>query len=370
MNHILTLIHSLIRTNHFTYTHSSINCLLYYFNFDISSLLRGILVYLLSSSASLSDAVKICPYPLMMIACQLLQEITAFLRESHGLYSVTKPNARPLQRPALTRRQSLVNRRRSAMFTSENQQHRTSTLFGGGGEKVRKASVWSQTSQQTDIASSPSRSIHDPPAIRVSESDPSGRPIEIDQEGKKVHRDSAERLAGNRASLYFPRVSTQHSHSPKMARSLKLTMVGGEGESVRFRSKSSKRHSKHLSVDATVLEEDDESEEEDQSTRLPWLNAIIQLNSSTAFLCDHQGVCSFNCHQRQSRSCTRMLKALKIVYSSMEKLDKTDKWAVRGGTGLGSPLISAPQVGSVGQKSKKDEDDEEMLMYITSNVSL
>lgn len=300
-----------------------------------------------------------------MITCQLLLEITAFLRESHGLYSVSKPVAKPLHRYVGGRKRlSVSSGRRSAAFSPEMQQRRLSGIIGGGGERIRRPSVWSQSSLQTDFPSSPSRTLQEPPMITVSGTDrDTGKP-ETDHDGKRERRDSVDR-ARNRQSLYYPRVSAQHS--PKTAKRVaKRSAIGGEGESVRFRSKSTRCDVKHLSVDALMLDDDDESDDEDPTLNLPWLNAVIQLNSQTAFLCDHQGACPVNCHQRQSRSCTRMVRALKTVYSSSSKQDKTsDK---QTGRGRGSPLISAPHMGPVEQTSKKDKADEDMIQYISSSV--
>lgn len=328
------------------------------------------LFYFFFSLATLSDSVKVCPYPLLMIACQLLLEITAFLRESHGLYSVSKPASRPLRRYVLPRRrQSVSSRRRSTVLSPDSQQRRLSSIIGGGGERIRRASIWSQASVQTDSASSPSRNLQEPPMITVSVTDPSSKNLEATEPEvvKRERRDSTER-ARNRSSLYFPRHSAQTS--PKTAKRVaKRSAMGGEGESVRLRTKSTRSDAKHLSVGTAVMfdDEDDESEDEDPTAQLPWLNAVIQLNSSTAFLCDHQGVCPINCHKRQSRSCSRMVRALKTVYSSARKIDKnTDKGTTRG---RGSPLISAPQVGGVEQSSHRDKDDEEMIQYISSSVS-
>ena len=316
-------------------------------------------------SATLNESVKVCPYPILMIACQLLLEITAFLRESHGLYSVTKPVSRPLHRfVGGRRRPSVSSHRRSTAFSPEMQQRRLSSIIGGGGERIRRPSVWSQSSLQTDFPSSPSRTLQEPPMITVSGTDPS-KP-DTDHDGKKERRDSAAERARNRQSLYYPRVSAQHS--PKTAKRVaKRSAVGGEGESVRLRPKSTRWDAKHLSVDALMLDEDDESDDEDPSLNLPWLNAVIQLNSQTVFLCDHQGACPVNCHQRQSRSCTRMVRALKTVYSYLNKQGKTSDRHT--GRGRGSPLISAPQVSTVEQASKKDKADEDMIQYISSSVS-
>ncbi|PFX29002.1 protein unc-80 homolog isoform X2 [Stylophora pistillata] len=313
--------------------------------------------------ATLSDSVKVCPYPLLMIACQLLLEITAFLRESHGLYSVSKPASRPLHRFNVQRRRpSVTSHRRSMAFSPELHQRRLSTVIGGGGERIRRASAWSQSSLQTDFPSSPSRTLQEPPMITVSGTDANANNPDADQEGKSDR-------TRNRHSLYYPRVNNQNS--PKTAkRTTKRGALGGEGESVRFRSKSTKCDAKHLSVDVTMFDEDDESDDEDPTLNLPWLNAVIQLNSSNAFLCDHLGVCPVNCHQRQSRSCTRMVKSLKAVYGTLNKNDKaSDKQSGRVHGIHGSPLISAPQVGSVEQATKKDKEDTEMIQYISSSLA-
>lgn len=226
----------------------------------------------------------------------------------------------------------------------------------------------SQSSIVTDFPSSPSRALQEPPTITVSgtDRDSSTSKLEAGHEEKRERKDSIER-ARNRQSLYYPRVSAQHS--PKTVKRIaKRSAIGGEGDAVRFRSKSTRCDAKHLSVDALMLDEEDESDDEDPTLNLPWLSAVIQLNSQTAFLCDHQGVCPVNCHQRQSRSCTRMIRALKTVYSSLNKQDKVaDK--PMSSRGRSSPLISAPQLGTAEQTSKKDKEDEDMIKYLSSSVS-
>ena len=127
-------------------------------------------------------------------------------------------------------------------------------------------------------------------------------------------------------------------------------------------------------ADTNAGYDEEEESDEDESSRFPWLHAIVQLNSASSFLCDHQGACPTTCHRRQSRGCTRLTKALKMVYAGeVEKQEKVDK--LRGGRGTGggvSPVISPPQYGSLAseQKSKNDKPDEEMLTYINTKVRL
>lgn len=321
------------------------------------SLLRFLCI-LFSPTATLSNSVKVCPYPLLMIACQLLLEITAFLRESHGQYSMHKPASRPLHRFLGRRKHSVVTNRRSIVLSPESQMR-----HGGLKETVRRSSVWSQASLPTDFTSSLSRTLQEPPTITVSETDPSSQNLDAMDWVKRERGDSTSKT-GNRSSLYFPRHSTQVS--PKSARKAgKRNPMAGEGDLVKSRSKSTKR----LSADPTSIPGDEEeSDEEDLSANLPWMSAVIHLNSSTVFMCDHHGMCPSNCHQRQSRSCNRMTRALKAVYSSASKLDKGATKAT--GRGHGSPLISGPQFAGMEQSSHREKDDEEMIKYIASSVSL
>ena len=221
----------------------------------------------------------------------------------------------------------------------------------------------SQASLPTDFTSSPSRTLQEPPTITVSETYPSNQNLDASESVKRERHDSTAK-AGNRSSLYFPRNSTQLS--PKSARkAAKRNPMTGEGDLVKSRSRSTKR----LSADpASMPGDEEESDEEDLSANLPWMSAVIHLNSSTVLMCDHHGMCPSNCHQRQSRSCTRMTRALKAVYSSASKLDKR---AAKGtGRNHGSPLISGPQFAGKEQSSHREKDDEEMIQYIASSVSL
>ena len=43
--------------------------------------------------------------------------------------------------------------------------------------------------------------------------------------------------------------------------------------------------------------------------------------NTSNFICDHQSFCHPNCYERQRRSCTRLMTAIKKVYDS-EKEDK------------------------------------------------
>lgn len=54
---------------------------------------------------------------------------------------------------------------------------------------------------------------------------------------------------------------------------------------------------------------------------MPWVKVVVQLANKSNFVCDHQNVCHLNCYERQRRSCTRLMLALRKVYNSMEPQD-------------------------------------------------
>lgn len=56
---------------------------------------------------------------------------------------------------------------------------------------------------------------------------------------------------------------------------VKCSVIGGEGELVRFRLKFIRCDVKYFSVDVLMFDDDDEFDDEDLSFNLFWLNVVI-----------------------------------------------------------------------------------------------
>ena len=48
------------------------------------------------------------------------------------------------------------------------------------------------------------------------------------------------------------------------------------------------------------------------------LQVVVQLANLSNFICNHQNYCHPDCYERQRRSCSRMVTAMKKVYQSTE----------------------------------------------------
>ena len=154
-----------------------------------------------------------CPYALKMVACQLLLEITAFLSETQAQISFRKETAEtPFQRRAVTRKRQNSGFRRRSTANAPEPSSRFSGYFGGGAEKIRKASIMSQTSVVLELNAR--RSLYGAPVITVS-----GEPAERKGDGLLGPQTSA--------SLFVRRGSNRLSKTHGA--------VGGEAESLRHR---------------------------------------------------------------------------------------------------------------------------------------
>ncbi|KAK3733911.1 hypothetical protein QZH41_000981 [Actinostola sp. cb2023] len=281
-----------------------------------------------------------CPYALKMIACQLLIEITAFLRESHGLYQIRR-DSKGMQNRARGRRS-----------------------FGGAAPRKAKPVIIFPDQE--------GKSADDSMILGRRASDV-GKERKLSDVGPHEFVSSPKR-----SSLHLPR-SSLGSSSPKLNKSPRSSVGFGSDFIVQPKKKRGTIKAKRQSgPDATPYgthDEDDDSED-DETTRFPWLNAVTILNSFTSYLCDHQTRCPSNCHQRQTRLCARLVKALQNVYSGLagkpaekerEKPDKLDKSKSKTGFNLTNVHVGSPQH-SVSGFDPKGKPDEAMLDYIKSKI--
>lgn len=66
-------------------------------------------------------------------------------------------------------------------------------------------------------------------------------------------------------------------------------------------------------------EEQQEAEDERMYTHMPWIKVVIQLANMSNFICPHQNYCHPDCYERQRRSCSRLITAVKKIYQSSEE---------------------------------------------------
>ncbi|XP_058983127.1 protein unc-80 homolog isoform X4 [Musca domestica] len=268
-----------------------------------------------------------CPHALKLIACVLLFEITAFLRDIY----VTLPKTSKLlhkDKPAPWEKVYREANRRWSMALSSMGHSQTSaqslqSIAAGndatGGQTERKISFV----------------LHEPD----NESENSSNTT-LTKEGEEARRPPASAV---RPFLLRRGTATTTGGSFKR-RSLKLRRNTKDGKDMetdfkRVDSIQAKRKVSSLSDRSDTSEqgiasggEDDhgspgilsddqqpesptDSNETDETAKnMPWLKAVIDLISSYNFYCQHKGYCHPYCYKRHMRACTRLVKATRRVY--------------------------------------------------------
>ncbi|XP_058983125.1 protein unc-80 homolog isoform X2 [Musca domestica] len=248
-----------------------------------------------------------CPHALKLIACVLLFEITAFLRDIY----VTLPKT-----------SKLLHKDKPAPWEKTSAQSLQSIAAGNdatGGQTERKISFV----------------LHEPD----NESENSSNTT-LTKEGEEARRPPASAV---RPFLLRRGTATTTGGSFKR-RSLKLRRNTKDGKDMetdfkRVDSIQAKRKVSSLSDRSDTSEqgiasggEDDhgspgilsddqqpesptDSNETDETAKnMPWLKAVIDLISSYNFYCQHKGYCHPYCYKRHMRACTRLVKATRRVY--------------------------------------------------------
>ncbi|XP_052063828.1 protein unc-80 homolog [Mytilus californianus] len=278
-----------------------------------------------------------CPYALKMMACLVLQEITTFLRETFR----DLPKGRSPRRDTPGPDRSAASRRWSSIVSSPIHSQSSESNMADMTHSASGVTVGSPGTGDRKISfavlGEKSDSVHSS-TTSLSAMEP-GMPPHTPNEERK-----GRRLAQGRPKLlkHFRRGSGANS-SFRHNRSFRLKRQEG-GSIKRFGSiKSRKVSSQSLQSDKVMEDEDREdgesvlSDENEQTEapetddfsmcrNMPWVRVVVQLANLSNFICTHQNYCHPDCYERQRRSCSRMITAMKKVYQSTENdSDDQDK---------------------------------------------
>ncbi|ERL86704.1 hypothetical protein D910_04110 [Dendroctonus ponderosae] len=194
-----------------------------------------------------------CPMPLRLIACVLLQEITAFLRETYqNLPKSSRIGGK--ERPPPWEK-----------FYSKEANRRWSMALSSMGH--------SQTSAQS------------------LQSIAGDRDAALGQAERKIsfvlHEPDESEASSNTTVTMQPGVAGEVS--------------GEESPGV-------------LSDDQPPESPSDSNESDDTTKNMPWLKVMVQISNNMYFFCNHQNFCHPFCHRRVMRGCSRLVKAVRKVY--------------------------------------------------------
>ncbi|KAJ8299881.1 hypothetical protein KUTeg_021400 [Tegillarca granosa] len=243
-----------------------------------------------------------CPYALKMIACLVLQEITTFLRETFR----DLPKSRSPRRETVWER-NMTSRRWSSIVSSPGHSQSSESNVADLPHSASGVAVGSPSGAERKISfavlGDRSDSIHSS-TTSISMLDPNMPPHTPVEERK------GRRLAHGRQKLL-------------------KQLRRGSGHNTSFRHNRSFRLKRQEGGSDKVIEEDDDGESvlsediydtgenhpdtDDTSMcqNMPWI----------------KNFCHPNCYERQRRSCSRLVTALRKIYQSSETDDEDDEKA-------------------------------------------
>ncbi|XP_060527222.1 protein unc-80 homolog isoform X3 [Cylas formicarius] len=281
--------------------------------------------------ASINTFGSNCPTALRLIACVLLQEITAFLRET---YQTLPKSSRIVGKERAPPWEKFYNReanRRWSMALSSMGHSQTSAQSLQSIVGDRDPAI-GQTERKISFV------LHEPD----NESEESGTTTVTTQmmqeDGKRQSR-----------PYLLRRATAATGGGSFKRRSLKLRRGTKEGKDMeiewripetvkRTDSIQSKRKVSSLSDRSDtsepgvagevsgeespgVLSDDqppespsDSNESEDTTKHMPWMKVMVQVANSFYYFCPHQNFCHPFCYRRVMRGCTRLIKATRKVY--------------------------------------------------------
>ncbi|XP_061164273.1 protein unc-80 homolog isoform X1 [Saccostrea echinata] len=274
-----------------------------------------------------------CPYALKMAACLVLQEITTFLRETFRDLPKGRGARQVWDRPtSATRRWSSIVSSPGHSQSSESNMadipHSSSAVVGSpSGDNSRKIS-FAVLGERSDSLHSSTTSISmmaDPSVSpNIHSDDKKGRKLATTRPKIKLFRGGS----GNNSSFRLKKgLQQKHGSSFKRYGSQKSRKVSSQSQF------SDRGTEEDVGVEDTesLLSDENEAPDHDEPNdvtlchNMPWIKVVVQLANLSNFICSHQNFCHPNCYERQRRSCSRLITALKKIYQSTENEEEEKK---------------------------------------------
>ncbi|XP_034126697.1 protein unc-80 homolog isoform X1 [Drosophila guanche] len=262
-----------------------------------------------------------CPHSLKLIACVLLFEITAFLRDTYIMLPKTSKLIHR-DKPAPWEKVYREANRRWSMALSSMGHSQTSAQSlqsiaagnDGAGQSERKISfVLHEPDNESENSSNTTLTKEGEDAPRRPTAASAVRPF-------LLRRGTATTTGGS-----FKRRSLKLRRNTKDSKEIETdfnTQSRRKVSSLSDRSDTSEQGMISggeespgiLSDDQQPESPTDSNENDDTAKNMPWLKAVIEMMSSYNYYCTHKGYCHPFCYKRHMRSCTRLIKATRKVY--------------------------------------------------------
>ncbi|KAH1025785.1 hypothetical protein HUJ05_010443 [Dendroctonus ponderosae] len=266
-----------------------------------------------------------CPMPLRLIACVLLQEITAFLRETYQNLPKSSRIGAIVPNSEVTKKKYAGKERPPPWekFYSKEANRRWSMALSSMGHSQTSAQSLQSIAGDRDAALGQAERkisfvLHEP-----DESEASSNTTVTMQTGN-----NPEEGKKNQGRPYLLRRGTAATSGGSFKRrSLKLRRGTKEGKDMEIECKKEKHFKPGVAGEVSgeespgVLSDDqppespsDSNESDDTTKNMPWLKVMVQISNNMYFFCNHQNFCHPFCHRRVMRGCSRLVKAVRKVY--------------------------------------------------------
>ncbi|XP_076221497.1 unc80, NALCN channel complex subunit isoform X7 [Nomia melanderi] len=276
-----------------------------------------------------------CPIALRLVACILLLEVTAFLRETYQ----TLPKFNELLTKEHPQPRETIRRWSMALSSMGHSQTSAQSLQSIVAE--RKISfVVCEPDNQSDGSSKSTVTIQGEDfqnaekekAKRVQP--PQGRPF-------LLRRDTTDNTTGSfkKRSLKLRRDTKEgkdtecEAFAVKRADSIqskrKVSSLSDRSDTSEpgFCGEISGEESPGILIDDQPPESPSDSNETDETNKnFPWMKVLVQFANSLNFYCTHQNYCHPYCHRRQMRASSRLIKSVRKIYG--------EKFGILNGTGI------------------------------------
>jgi len=300
-----------------------------------------------------------CPFALKLAACQLLLEITTFLRETHqylptrAYKSLIRGDKSPFEHRTIVanRRWSMAL---SSLGISQNSAHSLISLadppfpqLGHAGER-RISFLLQEADDENSDQSSTTTATHGDDHTQAEEnrrvtkrSSQSNAPLvrphllrratgtstsgahngSFKRRSIKLKK-TEQRKARHRASTFAEDDEDSGGHFIRRADSLKtrrkVSGISEKSDTSEKAEASGEESPGVLSDDGQMAQElasdNVEKSDADLARNMPWLKVVINLLNTLDYDCTHKHYCVNNCYRRQTRACSRLIKAVKKIY--------------------------------------------------------
>ncbi|XP_072743186.1 protein unc-80 homolog isoform X2 [Anoplolepis gracilipes] len=322
--------------------------------------------------ASINSYGSQCPFALRHVACILLLEVTAFLRETYQTLPKSSKLLTKERPPPWERMYSReANRRWSVALSSMgHSQASAQSLQSIAGEVINREGI---AERKISFV------LYEPD----NESEGSSKSTVTIQgeETQNIEKEKAKRMPTPQSRPFLLRRSTAGTATGSFKkRSLKLRRNTKEGKDTeceaytikRADSIQSKRKVSSLSDRSDtsepgaagevsgeespgILSDDqppespsDSNETDETNKNFPWMKVLVQFTNSFNFYCSHQNFCHPFCHRRQMRASGRLIKSVKKIYG--------EKFGILNGTGLLDVDTDKKEDGKKDKRSRKVSD--------------